>query len=87
MPRLRDDLLRNLPPDDQALMKILRRRPLKAYTFEELLPKKSNILDKLGLQLRLDALITQSLVMKFFFEGQTYYSKAKGRPKSKYLSQ
>jgi len=90
MPKLRDDLLRNLSPDDQSLMKIFRKRPLKAYTVKELLPPTGSALDELLLTWRLDSLISQSLVMKIFSEGQTYYAKAKGRaptrPSSKRLS-
>jgi len=85
MPKLRDDLLRNLSPDDQALMKIFRRRPLKAYTVEELLPKSADLINRLLLGFRLEALISQNLVMKIFSEGQTYYAKAKGRPNKKAL--
>jgi hypothetical protein len=86
MPKLRDDLLRNLAPDDQALMKLFRKTPLKAYTLKELLPQKSSFpgeLDETFLRWRLDSLISQSLVMKIFYEGQTYYAKAKGRAPSR----
>ena len=86
MPKLRDDLLRNLTPDDQALMKLFRKRPLKAYTLEELLPPKASGLDlaiaQWLLPLRLEALISQHLVMKIYAEGKTYYAKAKGRSPS-----
>lgn len=79
MPKLRDDLLRNLAPDDQALMKVLRRRPLKAYTAKELLPTNPNIFEGLLLSLRLDALISQGLAMKILSDGDVYYAKAVGR--------
>ncbi len=79
MPKLRDDLLRNLTPDDQALMKMFRKRPLKAYTLKELLPKNPVLFGELLLQMRLDALISQHLVMKIVSDGQVYYAKAQGR--------
>lgn len=84
MPKLRDDLLRNLTPDDQELMKKFRGTPLKAYTLKELLPSKPSLLADVILQWRLDALISQHLVMKIVSDdGQTYYAKAKGRAPSK----
>ena len=79
MPKLRDDLLRRLSPDDQELMKRFRKRPLKAYTINELLPKNPQLFADLLLQWRLDALISQRLVMKIVSDGQIYYAKAKGR--------
>ena len=81
MPKLRDDLLRNLSPDDQALMKTFRKRPLRGYTVKELLPLKPGVFGELLLTWRLDALISQGLVMKIASDdGQIYYAKAKGRP-------
>ncbi len=84
MPKLRDDLLRKLPPDDQELMKRFRRRPLKAYTLQELLPTNQpsvqSIVSVFLLDLRLEALISQGLVMKLVSEGEVYYAKA-SRPK------
>ena len=85
MSKLRDDLLRNLSPDDQTLMKTFRRRPLKAYIIEELLPKNADAMNRLLLGFRLEALISQNLVMKIFSEGQTYHAKAKERPSKKAL--
>jgi hypothetical protein len=83
MPKLRDDLLRHLSPDDQELMKRFRKRPPKAYTLEELLPKNAFMTERLLLELRLEALISQHLVMKIFSDdGQIYYAKAKGRAQS-----
>jgi len=82
MPKLRDDLLRKLSPDDQELMKRFRKRPLKAYTIKELLPKNPNAFEEFRLVLRLDSLISQHLVMKIFSDGQVYYAKAKGRAPS-----
>jgi hypothetical protein len=81
MPKLRDDLLRNLSPDDQALMKIFRRRPLKAYTLKELLPKNAGVAAELVLALRLEFLKNNTLIMEITSEGVTYFAKAKGRPK------
>ena len=83
MPKLRDDLLRNLSPDDQKLMKIFRKRPLKAYTLKELLPKSATAIDELILINRLNALMSQHLIMIFFDEGKILYSKATGRPSKK----
>ena len=83
MPKLRDDLLRNLSPSDQELMKRFRRRPLKAYTLKELLPTNPPLLEYVLLQWRLDALISQNLVMKIIYEGEVYYAKSKGSRQSK----
>ena len=84
MPKLRGDLLRNLPPDDQELMKRFRKRPLKAYTVKELLPPNSNAISNIAFEIsltfRLDSLISQNLIMKIVSDdGQVYYAKAKGR--------
>ena len=83
MSKLRDDLLRNLTPDDQELMRRFRKRPLRAYTLKELLPPKSKVaittITEFILLLRLDALISQGLVMKIISDGEVYYAKAKGR--------
>jgi hypothetical protein len=80
MPKLRDDLLRKLSPDDQALMKKFRKTPLKAYTAKELQPENYTGLN-LFLELRLESLVSQGLLMKFFSEGEIYFAKAKGRPR------
>jgi hypothetical protein len=77
MPKLRDDLLRNLSPIDQELMKRFRKRPFMAYTLKELLPPKAAFLEELLLQTRLNSLISQGLVMQIFVDGQIYYAKAK----------
>ncbi len=56
MPKLRADLLRNLSPDDQTLMKIFRKTPLKAYSAEELFPANASIEEKLKLIRQLQSL-------------------------------
>jgi hypothetical protein len=78
MPKLRDDLLRNLSPVDQELMKRFRKRPLTAYTLKELLPRQAPLLEELLLQTRLNSLMSQGLIMQIFYDGKVYYAKAKG---------
>ena len=39
MAKLRADLLRNLLDDDQKLMKVFRKQPIKAYEITDLLPR------------------------------------------------
>jgi hypothetical protein len=89
MPKLREDLLKGLTPNDEALMKILRKRPLKAYTIKELLqllPSKL-LFAEVILDVQISSLISRNLVMKIIdpSDGQVYYAKSQRRVLSKKL--
>jgi len=81
MPMLRQDLLSNLPPDDQELMKVFRRKPLRSYTARELLPANAGPIDESLMKLRLDPFVIRKLLEAKDFNGQTYYHKTDGRRK------
>lgn len=78
MPKLRDDLLKQLSATEQDLMKTFRKRPYMAYTIDELLPKGSP-LDKVLLKFHLDDLISKNLIMAIKDEGVARFAKAVGK--------
>jgi hypothetical protein len=81
MPKLRADLLRHLTLNDQELLKILRKQPLKAYKLEELLPQKPSPLDQTIMEFRLKSLKIRGLVTDLMdADGAIYWAKAKGHP-------
>jgi len=77
MAKLRADLLKNLPDDDQKLMKIFRKQPIKAYEIKELLPPDWTARQLVDLKFQLNRLIEQKppLLMQKESEGKTFYMK------------
>jgi hypothetical protein len=77
MTKLRADVLRNLPEDDQNLMKVFRKQPIKAYEIKDLLPPDWNVIQHLALQRQLTRLteLKPPLLMQIERDGKTFYMK------------
>jgi hypothetical protein len=85
MAKLRADLLRNLSPDAQDLLKIIRKTPIKAYELSELLPPSATLEQSLKLRVLVETLIQSNppLIMEIKEGGKTFYTK----PTRTFLSQ
>ena len=85
MPKLRADLLRNLSAEQQDLLKIIRKTPVKAYGLEELYPPNPTSEQKLNTMSLIEVLIKQNppLIMEIKDGDKIMYTK----PTRKFLSE